>query len=110
MFVLFGPQYIALNDPSGSADFAFTNGRSLFVSCESQREVDTYWEKLIAGGGKPVQCGWLKDKFGVAWQIIPSMMSKLLQDPDRARAGRAFQAMLKMTKLDIAELERAAAG
>ncbi len=109
-FELFGQQFIALNGPEASADFAFTNGISLFVTCETQREIDAYWEKLIAGGGKPVQCGWLKDKFGVAWQIVPTMLSKLLQDPDRARAGRAFQAMLKMAKLDIAELERAAAG
>ncbi|HTL35483.1 MAG TPA: VOC family protein [Kofleriaceae bacterium] len=84
-------------------------GMSLFVSCETQAEVDYYWEKLLEGG-KPSQCGWLKDKFGVSWQIVPTVLSKLLTDKDPARANRAMQAMLKMVKLDIAELERAANG
>ena len=84
-------------------------GMSLFVSCETQAEVDYYWEKLLEGG-KPSQCGWLKDKFGVSWQIVPTILGKLLTDKDPARANRAMQAMLKMVKLDIAELERAANG
>lgn len=84
-------------------------GMSLFVSCETQAEVDYYWEKLLEGG-KPSQCGWLKDKYGVSWQIVPTALGKLLSDKDPARANRAMQAMLKMVKLDIAELERAANG
>jgi len=84
-------------------------GMSLFVSCETQAEVDYYWDKLLEGG-KPSQCGWLKDKFGVSWQIVPTVLGKLLSDKDPARAKRAMEAMLKMVKLDIAELERAANG
>lgn len=87
----------------------FTDGISLFVSCANQAEVDYYWDKLLAGG-KPTQCGWLKDKFGVSWQIIPTRLLELMQDPDKDRANRTVQAMLKMVKLDIAELERAADG
>ena len=87
----------------------FTDGISLFVSCANQEEVDYYWDKLLAGG-KPTQCGWLKDKFGVSWQIIPTRLMQLLGDPDKARANRAMQAMLKMIKIDIAALERAANG
>jgi predicted 3-demethylubiquinone-9 3-methyltransferase (glyoxalase superfamily) len=84
-------------------------GMSLFVSCETQAEVDYYWDKLLEGG-KPSQCGWLTDRFGVSWQIVPTVLGKLLADKDPARAKRAMQAMLKMVKLDIAELERAANG
>lgn len=85
----------------------FNDGISLFVSCANQDEIDYYWDKLLAGG-KPTQCGWLKDKFGVSWQIVPTRLLELMQDPDKARAQRTVQAMLKMVKLDIAELERAA--
>ena len=94
---------------NGGPHFKFSEGISLFVSCETQAEVDYYWDKLLEGG-KPSQCGWLTDKFGVSWQIVPTALIKLLSDPDRARANRATQAMLKMVKLDIAELERAANG
>jgi predicted 3-demethylubiquinone-9 3-methyltransferase (glyoxalase superfamily) len=94
---------------NGGPHFKFTEGISLFVSCETQEEVDYYWSKLLEGG-EPSQCGWLKDKFGVSWQIVPTALMRLLGDSDRARANRATQAMLKMVKLDIAELERAANG
>jgi predicted 3-demethylubiquinone-9 3-methyltransferase (glyoxalase superfamily) len=93
----------------GGPHFKFSEGISLFVSCETQEEVDYYWTKLLEGG-EPSQCGWLKDKFGVSWQIVPTALMRLLSDKDRARANRATQAMLKMVKLDIAELERAANG
>jgi predicted 3-demethylubiquinone-9 3-methyltransferase (glyoxalase superfamily) len=79
------------------------------VDCESQEEVDHYWEKLSAGG-QVQQCGWLKDKFGLSWQIIPSALPKLLSDPDEGRAMRAMQAMLQMKKIDVAALQKAAAG
>jgi predicted 3-demethylubiquinone-9 3-methyltransferase (glyoxalase superfamily) len=94
---------------NGGPHFKFTEGMSLFVSCETQEEVDYYWNKLLEGG-EPSQCGWLKDKFGVSWQIVPTALMRLLGDKDRARAERATKAMLKMVKLDIAELERAANG
>ncbi|HUS30493.1 MAG TPA: VOC family protein [Kofleriaceae bacterium] len=94
---------------NGGPHFKFSEGMSLFVSCETQAEVDYYWDKLLEGG-KPTKCGWLTDKFGVSWQIVPTVLMKLLGDKDRARANRAMQAMLKMVKLDIAELERAANG
>ena len=91
----------------GGPHFKFSEGISLFVSCESQAEVDELWEKLIAGGGQHSQCGWLKDRFGVSWQIIPTAMMKLMGDPDREKAGRVVKAMLGMTKIDIAGLQRA---
>lgn len=101
-FELEGQRFIALN---GGPSFTFAQGISLFVSCETQAEIDELWEKLSAGG-RPGQCGWLTDRFGVTWQIIPSVLGTLLGDP---RTGmRVMQAMLTMTKLDIAGLERAA--
>ncbi len=107
IFELDGREYMALNaGPHFKLDEAF----SLFVNCEDQAEVDRYWEALTAAGGAPSQCGWLKDKFGVSWQIVPKALGRLLSDKDSARAGRAMQAMMKMTKIDVAELERAAAG
>lgn len=78
------------------------------MDCETQEEVDTLWHQLSAGGGQPGQCGWLKDKFGVSWQIIPTALGRLMGDPDRAKAGRVMQAMLTMGKIDIAALQRAA--
>jgi predicted 3-demethylubiquinone-9 3-methyltransferase (glyoxalase superfamily) len=103
-FELSGQTFIALN---GGPSFTFSNGMSLFVSCDTQGEVDAYWDKLLAGG-KPLKCGWLVDKYGIAWQIVPRALGRLLSDADRARAGRAMQAMLGMVKLDVAGLERAA--
>jgi len=80
---------------------------SFFVSCETQQEVDTLWEQLLAGGGTPTQCGWLKDRFGLSWQVIPDVLPKLLAHPDREKAGRAMQAMLQMVKIDGPALQRA---
>jgi predicted 3-demethylubiquinone-9 3-methyltransferase (glyoxalase superfamily) len=95
---------------NGGPHCKLTPAISLYVNCESQAEVDDLWTKLLAGGGKETQCGWLEDKFGLSWQVIPSILPGLLGDKDRAKAGRAMNAMLKMKKIDIAELERAAAG
>ncbi len=106
-FELFGQTYMAIN---GGPHFKFNEAVSLFVRCETQAEVDYYWRELTAGGGAESQCGWLKDKFGLSWQIIPNRLEELLGDPDPARAQRAMQAMLQMRKLDIAKLEAAAAG
>jgi predicted 3-demethylubiquinone-9 3-methyltransferase (glyoxalase superfamily) len=80
---------------------------SFFVNCETQDEVDDYWEKLIAAGGEPSRCGWLKDKFGLSWQIIPSALMRLMSDPDPAKSQAVVQAMLKMDKIIIADLEKA---
>jgi predicted 3-demethylubiquinone-9 3-methyltransferase (glyoxalase superfamily) len=80
------------------------------VHCESQAEVDDYWAKLTANGGKEIACGWLKDKYGLSWQIIPTLLLKLMTDPDKAKAQRVTQAMLKMVKIDIPTLEAAARG
>lgn len=101
-----GQPFIFLN---GGPHFQFSEGMSLSVECETQQEVDTYTEKLIAGGGSQGPCGWLKDRFGVSWQINPRILGQLLADPDAAKAKRVMEAMLKMTRIDIAALERAAA-
>jgi len=85
----------------------FTAAVSFFINCETQPEVDDLWDKLLAGGGTPTQCGWLKDRFGLSWQIIPDALPRLLGDPDRAKAGRAMQAMMAMVKIDAAALQRA---
>jgi predicted 3-demethylubiquinone-9 3-methyltransferase (glyoxalase superfamily) len=103
-FELAGQPYIALN---GGPSFAFASGISLFVSCETQEEVDHFWSGLTADGGTEDRCGWLKDKFGVSWQIIPTALSKGLSGPN---AGAVVQAMLGMKKLDVAALERAGRG
>ena len=103
-FQLEGQQFMALN---GGPQFKFTEAISLFVNCETQAEVDDLWSKLTAGGGAESQCGWLKDKFGLSWQIIPSALGRLLGDKDRAKAGRVMQAMLKMNKIDIKTLKQA---
>ena len=105
-FEMAGQQYIAFN---GGPHFKLNEALSLFVSCEDQAEVDHYWDALTADGGSPSQCAWLKDKFGVSWQIVPKALGRLLSDKDSARAGRTMQAMMKMAKIDVAELERAAA-
>jgi predicted 3-demethylubiquinone-9 3-methyltransferase (glyoxalase superfamily) len=102
-FLLDGREYLALN---GGPHFTFTDGFSLFVSCETQEEVDELWEKLTAGGEKG-QCGWLKDRYGLSWQIIPTALGQLLGDKDPQKAQNVMQAMLQMTKIDIATVRRA---
>jgi predicted 3-demethylubiquinone-9 3-methyltransferase (glyoxalase superfamily) len=104
-FQLEGQQFMGLN---GGPMFKFTEAVSFFVSCETQQEIDYYWTKLTADGGQESMCGWLKDKFGLSWQIVPANLGELLYNPDPAKSGKAMQAMLKMHKLDIAELKRAA--
>jgi len=107
-FELEGQRFAALN---GGPVFKFTEAISFEISCDAQEEVDYYWEKLTTGGDpKAQQCGWLKDKFGLSWQVVPAALGELMSDPDPARAGRTMQAMLKMKKLELAELKRAAAG
>ena len=105
--VLAQQEYILFN---GGSHFKLDEAFSLFVSCDDQAEVDRYWDTLIANGGSPSQCGWLKDKFGVSWQIAPKALLRLIADPDAEKARRVMQAMMQMTKINIAELERAAAG
>jgi predicted 3-demethylubiquinone-9 3-methyltransferase (glyoxalase superfamily) len=99
-----GQRFMGLN---AGPHFTFTEAVSFFVSCDTQQQVDELWDKLMAGGGRPSQCGWLKDRFGLSWQIIPTALPRLLGDPDRAKAGRAMQAMLQMQKIDAAALQRA---
>ena len=89
--------------------FKFNEAISMFVECKTQAEVDHYWDALIAGGGEESQCGWLKDKFGISWQIVPDIMGKYLGGDDKAKAGRVMQAMMKMRKIIIADIENAAA-
>lgn len=105
-FTLAGQRYQALN---GGPHEKFNDAISLSVDCADQAEVDRYWEALTADGGKPVQCGWLKDKYGLSWQIVPRRLTELLSDPDPAKAKRVMQAMMKMVKLDVPALEAAAA-
>jgi predicted 3-demethylubiquinone-9 3-methyltransferase (glyoxalase superfamily) len=97
---------MALN---GGPAYKFTEAVSFFVTCKTQHEIDTLWEKLSAHGGEPGRCGWLKDKFGLSWQIVPTALPELLGDPDKEKSQRVMAAMLKMKKIDIGELERAAA-
>jgi predicted 3-demethylubiquinone-9 3-methyltransferase (glyoxalase superfamily) len=105
-FELAGDEFMALN---GGASFSFSQGISLFVDCENQKEVDDLWEKLT-DGGEPGPCGWLTDRFGVSWQIIPRALGELLADEDREKASRVMQAMLKMSKIEIEGLQRAYEG
>lgn len=105
-FELEGQQFMALN---GGPQFKFSEAISFFVACETQEEVDELWEKLPAGG-EAGQCGWLKDRFGVSWQVVPTILGELLNDPDPEKAQRVMTAMLQMKKLDIAALRRASEG
>lgn len=105
-FQLDGQEFMALN---GGPLFSFTPAISLFVSCETQEEVDDLWERLSAGGEQS-RCGWLKDKFGLSWQIIPTALGKLLSDPDPAKSKRVMRAMLRMNKIDVESLEKAYTG
>ena len=93
---------------NGGPGHPLTDAISLTVNCDSQEEVDYYWNKLLEGGGKEIACGWLKDRFGLYWQITPIILPQLLSDPDKAKAGRVMQAMMKMIKLDISALKAAA--
>jgi predicted 3-demethylubiquinone-9 3-methyltransferase (glyoxalase superfamily) len=104
-FELEGQSFVALN---GGPVFKFNEAISLQITCENQEEVDHYWGRLTAGGDeKAQQCGWLKDRFGVSWQVVPRVLPEMLMDPDPARSQRAMTAMMKMRKFDIAELKRA---
>jgi len=102
-FNLDGQDFVALN---GGPEFAFTPAISFLVSCKTQEEVDHFWEKLLQGG-KPSQCGWLKDKFGVSWQVVPAVLGELLGDKDAKKSKRVMEAMLQMVKLDIKKLKEA---
>lgn len=102
-FELEGREFMALN---GGPMYTFTPAISLVIHCETQQEVDHYWDHLVAGGA-PSQCGWLTDKFGVSWQVVPTILGELMQDKDAKRAGRVMQAMLQMVKLDIKRLQEA---
>ena len=105
-FTIEGRPFMALN---GGPHFKFSEAVSFMVECKDQAEVDMFWDKLTADGGAPSQCGWLKDKFGLSWQIVPARLMQLMHDPDAAKATRVTQAMMKMTKIDVATLEKAAA-
>ena len=107
VFELEGQRFHALN---GGPQYRFTEAVSFFISVETQAEVDYFWSRLTADGGEESRCGWLKDKFGLSWQVIPSALGRYLGDPDRTRANRVMQAMLQMRKIVIADLDRAYAG
>jgi predicted 3-demethylubiquinone-9 3-methyltransferase (glyoxalase superfamily) len=106
-FTLAGRPFTGLN---GGPQFPFTEAISLQIDCADQAEVDHYWSALTADGGSEVECGWCRDRFGLSWQVVPRRLIELLASPDRDAARRAMQAMLRMKKLDIAELEAAARG
>lgn len=103
-FELNGREFTGLN---GGPMFKFTEAISFVVNCEDQKEVDYYWEKLLQGGGQEVQCGWLKDRYGLSWQIVPTIFFELMKHKDTARTDRVMKAMMEMVKFDIAKLERA---
>ena len=106
-FVIEGQEFMALN---GGPQFKFNEAVSFFIRCETQDEVDYFWQRLTNDGGVESRCGWLKDKFGLSWQVIPKALGRCLSDPDRKKAGRAQEAMMKMQKIIIADLEKAFAG
>jgi len=106
MFQLDGQEFIALN---GGPNFKFTEAISLVVNCKTQEEIDEFWERLSVSG-QEVQCGWLKDKYGLSWQIVPTILGEMLSDPDPAKSQRVMEAMLQMKKIDIASLKKAYAG
>jgi len=103
-FELEGQEFFAIN---GGPQFTFNEAVSFLIRCDSQEEVDFYWDRLLRDGGTPSQCGWLKDRFGLSWQVVPKLLTRLTSDPDRQRAGRVVEAMLKMSKLDCAALQAA---
>jgi predicted 3-demethylubiquinone-9 3-methyltransferase (glyoxalase superfamily) len=102
-----GVEFVALN---GGPQFKFTEAVSFNVNCENQKEIDYFWERLSADGGETGPCGWLKDKFGLSWQVSPRLLGEMLADKDKAKAERVMSAMMEMDKIDIAALERAAKG
>lgn len=102
-FTLNGREFTALN---GGPNFTFTQAFSIAVICDTQEQVDEYWDKFLAAGGKPVACGWLTDQFGVSWQIDPKLLIDMISDPDRVKAAKAMQAMMGMVKIDSEELKR----
>ena len=106
-FTIDGQPFIALN---GGPDFRFNEAVSFSIDCQDQAEVDRYWSALILGGGEPSVCGWLKDKFGVSWQVIPKQLPEYLESPDRDGAQRVMEAMLKMTKIEVEQLREAYEG
>jgi predicted 3-demethylubiquinone-9 3-methyltransferase (glyoxalase superfamily) len=106
-FRLGDQEYVALN---GGPHFKFTEAISLMINCKDQKEVDYYWEKLLAGGGQESACGWLKDKYGLSWQVTPTILLEMISDKDRKKAQRAFDAMLQMRKIDIPKLQAAYKG
>lgn len=103
-FQLDGQEFMAIN---GGPQFTFSPAISFFVKCMTQAEIDHYWEKLLAGGGKTQQCGWLTDRYGVTWQIVPTVLGQLLQSREAEKSARAMRAMMQMVKLDIAALQKA---
>lgn len=103
-FTLAGQSFVGLN---GGSQYPFTEAVSFQIACADQGEVDRLWDALTANGGQPVACGWLKDRWGLSWQIVPDALVEMLNDADRERAGRAMQAMMDMVKIDIAEVKRA---
>jgi predicted 3-demethylubiquinone-9 3-methyltransferase (glyoxalase superfamily) len=106
-FVIEGQEFMAIN---GGPKHKFNEAVSFFIRCETQAEVDYHWNALIADGGAEGNCAWLKDKFGVSWQVVPNALGRYLSDPDRDKANRVMQAMLKMTRIVVADLDKAAAG
>lgn len=106
-FELDGEPFLALN---GGPIYQFTEAVSFMVDCETQAEIDDYWAKLTADGGKEVQCGWLRDKYGLSWQIVPRVLVEMLSDPDAAKINRMMQALMQMVKLDIEKLKEAFSG
>ncbi|MGH8513742.1 MAG: VOC family protein, partial [Gammaproteobacteria bacterium] len=103
-FRLADQEYVALN---GGPQFKFSEAISLMIHCKDQKEVDYYWEKLLAGGGQESACGWLKDKYGLSWQVTPTLLLEMVSDKNRKKAQRAFDAMLQMRKIDIRKLQEA---
>lgn len=103
-FELEGQEFMILN---GGPQFAFSEATSFYIECESQKEIDDFWDKLTAGGGEPGRCGWLKDKFGVSWQVIPAKLDELLTDKDSARVQRVMKLYITMDKIDLKKLEQA---
>ena len=106
-FELEGQKFNAMN---GGPKYQFNEAISFFISVETQEEVDYFWSRLTAEGGEESKCGWLKDKFGVSWQVVPTVLGRYMSDPDRAKANRAMQAMIQMQKIVIADLDKAYAG